>query len=156
MIVTPIIPAPNVTDFLAMIRNEAGIVAQVLPDNSPVIGMVLTLSLEYVYKEIACVSWPYYVRAVYLFALDRLINFASDPVECGSDGFFTKLRSALGVNSASAGLIQSSSDNGTSQSYMIPDSLKNMSLADLQLMKTPYGREYLGITQMFSPVWGLS
>ena len=149
------VPLPNMTDYLAFIRAQ-GIPVQALPDDSPIIQVTFDLAMDWVYRRIQCASRVWYARAVYLFALDRRINFASDPIECGTDGYFATLRSKLGINTASTGIIQASSDNSTSQSWMIPDALKNLSLADLQNLKTPYGREYLAIASQFSPIWGLT
>lgn len=149
------VPLPNMTDYLAFIRAQ-GIPVQSLPDDSPIIQATLDMAMEWVYQPIQFCFPAIYVRAVYLFALDRLINFASDPAGSGSTGYFATLRASLGINNTVLGLIQSSSDESTSQSWMIPDALKNLSLADLQSLKTPYGREYMAIASQFAPMWGLS
>jgi len=112
----------------------------------------------------ACPDQPsYHAWAVYNLGGDILVNYAPDnddatpPVEPPNDHYFTILRTKLGLNSFVPGIIQSSSDNGTSVSYMTPGWMEQMTLANLQQLKTPWGRQYLMLAQAYGPtIWGLS
>ena len=113
-------------------------------------------------------SWNMYAIAVYNLAADFLINFAQDQLgdpivpntisATSPNGlqYWAWLRSKYDVLSFFPGVIQSSSDEGTSSSYVVPEQFQNFSVADLQSLKTPYGRTYLGIAQSWGTVWGLS
>jgi hypothetical protein len=109
-----------------------------------------------------------YAIAVYNLAADFLINIAQDqpgdPVAPNSGTsknpaglqYWAFLRDRYQVLSFVPGVIQSTSDEGTSSSYVVPDQFSQFSVADLQNLKTPFGRRYLGIAQSFGTVWGLS
>ena len=77
-------------------------------------------------------------------------------VWAAAQGYFTAIRQSLGINNLALGVLQSSSDEGTSASYVVPDFLKNLSLADLQYIKDPYGRQYLAFAQRYGSLWGLN
>jgi hypothetical protein len=55
-----------------------------------------------------------------------------------------------------AGVIGSSADETTSESLVVPEAMKNLTLQNLQNLKTPYGRQYLYFAQAFGTNWGLS
>lgn len=95
-----------------------------------------------------------YTLAVYNLAADRLINYASD---IPTQNYFKQARIDYGITSAALGVISASSDEATSSTWMNPEQLKTLTLMDLQNLKTPYGREYLGLAQMYGTnLWGLS
>lgn len=66
------------------------------------------------------------------------------------------MRAQYKIGAFVAGVLSSASDNGTSQGMTVPKSLQNLTIADLQNMKTPWGLEYLSILQQVGPIWGLS
>lgn len=76
----------------------------------------------------------------------------------GTAGFnlFQSLRAKWGINTFVPGLIQSSSDESTSESLAVPDALKQATISDLQNLKTSYGRWYLSYAQKFGMNWGIS
>jgi hypothetical protein len=144
---------PNEPDYLAFLRLYVGIDPAFLPDDSPWIDISLDVAQTKVVAELAAFP-PIYVHAVYNYAADRLVNMAMD--EPGKT-YFADLRKQLGLNSATPGVIQSSSDQGTSQSFKIPDWMNDMTLTNLQMLKTPWGRNYLGYAQQYGPtIWGLT
>ena len=150
---------PNLTDYMTFIRNEMGITADQLPDASPVIQTSLDVAVAIVSTWLCQISSLIYVLAVYNLAGDRLLNFAPDNAAAtipADQTYFSALRTSYGINSFVAGVIQSSGDEGTNESWLVPDSLKGLTLMDLQNLKTPYGRVYLQFAQQLGPVWGLS
>lgn len=95
-----------------------------------------------------------YGFAVYNLATDRLINWAPD-VE--GQSYFAGLRRDFKISRPALGVATSASDQGTSGTVLNPAFMQNLTLADLQTLKTPWGREYLSFAQQFGPdVWGLS
>jgi hypothetical protein len=155
---------PTLAGFLTFIRNVMGITTTVLPDDSPVIQWCYQIALDYVNQGL-CIggssspAYPtIYAQAVYNFAGDRLISFAqdqpdADPVN-GSDPpmpFFQFSRKQFDINGFVAGVVQSVGDEGTSTSLVVPEAMKGLTFANLQTMKTPWGRAYLAIAQSMGP-----
>lgn len=140
---------PDLAGFILFIRTTMGINAEELPDDDPSINTAFTLSLDWVNQQIACISPALYMQAVYNLSASFLINFGPETV-------FGETRAALGLNNFTAGVISASSDDSTSQTRVVSDALKNLSLADLQQLKDPYGRWYLAIAQQYGDLWGLS
>jgi hypothetical protein len=116
------------------------------------LSYALAIDTVNIFLDMASPQW--YVLAVYNFAADRLVNYANDLT---GQTYFTTLRNTLNLNTLSAGVVQSTSDNGTSVSFLNPDQLKNLMLSDLQQLKTPWGRQYLQIAQKWgTTLWGLT
>lgn len=149
--VTPTIP--NLTDYTTFIRG-AGIGALYLPSDSLWITLTFDVSMAIVNQVLNAASPLLYTQAVYNLAMDRLINFAPD--EQGQQ-FFQALREKSKLTSFAPGVVSSTGDNGTNTSLMNLDVMKNLTLGQLQNMKTGYGRQYLSIAQMYGPtIWGVS
>lgn len=161
--------SPTPAGFLAFIRSVMGITTAVLPDSADVIQWCYQIALDYV-NQVLCVipssSTVYpgpYAQAVYFFAGDRLINFARDlpgaPSYMHSDPplpYFEFMRKALGINSFVGGVISASNDDTTGQSMVVPKQMEDLTFMDLQLLKTPYGRQYLGIASSINRPMGIS
>jgi hypothetical protein len=145
--------APTQAGFLDWVRTQMGISTVELPDSSPWIGYAYNVALEITNLYFAQASPTLYTLAVYNLGGDNLINYAPD--QPGST-FFADLRASFTINSFTPGVVSSSSDAGTSTSLLNPDFMKELTLANLQNLKTPYGRRYLSIAQSFGPLWGLS
>ena len=148
---TPI--APTQAGFLAFVRNEMQITTAQLPDNSPAIAVAYGVAVDIVSEWLVGLGVYPYMLAVYNLAGDRLINYAPDQT---GQTFFADLRASLGLNSFTAGVIQSSNDESTGESMLVPDAFKNLTLMDLQNLKTPYGRTYLQFAQSTGTLWGLT
>jgi hypothetical protein len=73
-----------------------------------------------------------------------------------SEIFFSSARKQFGINSFVGGTIASSADVSTSESLNVPEQLKELTLANLQQLKTPFGRRYLEIAGQYGQIWGLS
>lgn len=148
---------PNVVDFTKFLRNE-GVDPLYLPDDYPSLLYAFNIALTFVNPVLACVPslpgyWTIYAIAVYNLAADNLINYANDQP---GRTYFKDKRTEFGVLSLVPGLVQTSSDEGTSVGYVIPEFAKNMTLGDLQNLKTPYGRAYMNIAQQYGSIWGIS
>lgn len=150
----------NLTDFIWFIENEMGVPASALPadpSTDPDILIAFEVAKATVNPILGCVSPIYYNLALYNFGGDYLINWASDSYAsepCST--YFADLRKDMDITSFKAGVVQSTADVTTSTTLAISDTNKNMTLSDLQNLKTPYGRAYLAIAQKFGEIWGLS
>lgn len=152
--------------FLSFIRQQMAIDAENLPDGSPSIPFCLALALAVVNPVIARISGSpgpvcppglprvsLYEVAVYNLAADYLINYTTD-VEDGD--FFSEARAKYKIGNFTPGVVQSTSDEGTSSSLVVQKMAEEFSLGDLQNLKTPYGRQYLTIAQSVGIDWGIS
>lgn len=147
-----------------------GITVEQLPDNSIAIPYSYNVALAIVNTALQAagswqgqngVTYSLYEVAVYNLAGDNLINFASDPQNApvyatGPNGipytYFNYQRYQYGCGAFAAGLVESSSTDSTSTSVAVSTSLQNLTFANLQNAKTPWGRTYLGIAQSYGPV----
>lgn len=74
-----------------------------------------------------------------------------------SANFFASLRARWNVNAITTGLVSASNDESTGMSVLNPEQMKEFTLANLQQMKTPYGRAYLAFAQSYGQtLWGLT
>lgn len=137
---------------MAFLRN-AGFTVAALPDASPDIDTALAIAQEIVYTGINDVSPLLYDQANYNLATSTLIEIAQD--QAGST-FFANLRAKFKVDSFTPGLIASAGDEGTSTGFANPDWVKNITIADLQYLKNPWGKQYLSIAQRMGTLWGAS
>lgn len=65
--------------------------------------------------------------------------------------FFAGLRQQFNLLAFVPGIVTSASDQGTQASLTVPDSFKSLTLQDLDLIKTPWGRAYLFYAQKAGP-----
>jgi hypothetical protein len=159
--------SPTLQGFQSFVANVMGVPSSVMdPATSPVVQYAYDFARDWVYRGLQTVRgvpgvWSLYARAVYNLAADTLINWAQDegnpPTAFKNDlPYWAWLRGQYGVNAFVAGVVQSTSDEGTSSSYVVPDAFKELTIANLGNLKTPYGRAYLGIVQSWGAVWGIS
>jgi hypothetical protein len=140
--------------FVDFIRNSMEINTTVLPDDSPWIPLCYNLSVEIVNYVLQCISPLIYDQCVYNLGGDNLVNYAQD---VPGQTFFVTLRNTLKINNFVAGVISESHDETTGESLTVPDFFKTLTLANLQNLKTPWGRQYMAFAQSYGPnVWGLS
>jgi hypothetical protein len=149
---------PTLAGFLEFIRNVVGISTDNLPDASPIIPVAYNVAVEIVNLGLKKASPTLYVLAVYNLATDNIINYAPNPVSPpGVVDYFSALRTKWHIEQFVSGVIQSSSDESTSNSLVVQEAAKMFTLGNLQNLKTPYGRRYLSIAQSMGPtVIGLS
>lgn len=158
---------PTLADFLTFVRNVMGVPVLALPDNSPYLTYAFNIACMIVNPVLRCVqvpvppgisqSWGYYSLAVLNLSGDNLINWAQD---VPPSTYFKDLRASgdggYGVSEFVAGVISAAADNDTSTSIQVSDTLKNLTLSNLQQLKTPYGRMYLSLAQDYGSIWGLT
>ncbi len=165
---------PTLAGFLVFVRNIMGINAATLPDNSVFLSMSLAVALGIVNPQLRAACIPQsdgaqvalnplipgvgvmtvYDMAVYYLAGDNLINFAQDqPGKC----VFTDMRKDLNILGFVSGIVSASSDESTSVSLVVQEAAAHFTLANIQNLKTPWGRTYLGLAQSYGPsTWGIS
>ena len=139
----------SLSGFIGFVRTDMGIDATQVPDNSPSISLAYGGAVEWVNQDIEMVMPQFYAVAVYNLAASFLVNY-------GTESVFAETRDKLKLNDFTAGVITGASDNATSAQRLVPDFFKDLSLADLQMLKDPWGRRYLMIAQQFGSLWGLS
>lgn len=152
---------PTLAGFIEFIRNVMGINTTVLPDNSAVIPMALSVSLAIVNPDLAIAGYTpgvagtipvnIYTLAVYNLGGDNIINFAPDVAAAPNDTYFADLRTKFNTYAFVSGVIQSSNDESTGNSMIVQEAAKNFTLANLQNLKTPWGRAYLAYAQSYGP-----
>lgn len=142
-----------------------GITTAMLPDGSVWFTYAFCAAKEIVNAAILEISPRMYLLAVYNLAGSNLLNYAQDPSNApkyppNSDskvGFFAYTRKEYNMLGFVGGVIQAAADETTSESMVVPEAFKEFTLANLQQLKDPYGRAYLGIAQDYGPAaWGLT
>ena len=154
---------PTLGGFVEFVTGTMGVPSGVInPANPPnYVTWAYDFALNFVNQALQCVpnagsGWSLYAVAVYNLAGDTLINFGMDNSANTPPTYWATLRAQYGTNNFVAGVVQSSGDEGTNSSYAIPKGFENYTIANLQNLKTPYGRQYLGIAQSWGTVWGLT
>ena len=153
---------PTLAGFISFIRNVMQITADNLPDNSPVIPMALSVALAIVPTYLCSVGYTpgvagtnpvsIYVLTVYNLAGDNVINYAPDPTSPpGTAQYFSNLRKDFNTYAFVSGVISASTDESTGESLVVQEAAKNFTLANLQNLKTPWGRTALGFMQAYGP-----
>lgn len=160
---------PTLGGFQQFLTSAVGVPVNALPTDSPVPGWAYDFALDFVNCGLQGVpsqsgSWTLYAIAVYNLAADTLINWMQDTVPPvatipGTEppvGYWTYLRQTFGMNNFVAGVVQSTNDQGTGASYMVPKTFEGYTIGNLQNLKTPYGRQYLAIASSWGTLWGLT
>lgn len=131
-----------------------GVPTSALPDNSLVLVYAYDVAIAIVNDSLECVP-PIYKLAVYNLGGDNLVNWAPD--QPGST-YWADLRGKEGYNigAFAPGVVQATSDESTSTSLLNPEFMKTFTLANLQNLKTPWGRQYLAFAQSYGTLWGLT
>lgn len=74
-----------------------------------------------------------------------------------TEQYFASARREFKITGFTSGVVASASDLTTSSGLLNPKAFEGMTLMDLNLLTTPYGRAYLSIVQAYGPsVWGLT
>lgn len=142
---------PSHAGFTEWVRTFMGVSTGDLHDDSPFLTMAYDIALATVSLDLAAL--PIYALAVYNLGGDFLVNWTPDQV--GST-YWADLRTAFGTFAFAPGVVTSTGDNGTNTSLLNPEFMKELTLGNLQNMKTPYGRQYLAWAQSIGPLWGLT
>jgi hypothetical protein len=153
-------PTPTLAGFQAFITTNMQIPTTVLPADSVYIGYAYEVAIAFVSHQLKVVSAISYTLAVYNLAANNLITYAEDlpdaPIFKDDLPFFAFQRKRFGISAFIGGVITGSGDNGTSQSLEVVESLKNLTLLDLNALNTPWGRTYLMFAGQIGSLWGAS
>lgn len=157
---------PTVGGFIEFVINIMQPPAPFDPNTSPFIPWSFNAAINFINSGLLCIPakqvgfWTIGTIATYNLAADTLINIAqdgpSDPIYKDGLKYWAYLRKQYNLLSFIPGIVQTSSDENTSVGYMIPDGFAGYTIANLQQLKTPYGRAYLGYAQSWGTLWGLS
>jgi hypothetical protein len=152
------IAPPTLEGYINWVRQIMGVPVVVLADDSIYLEMSYDIAYEIVNRYIWAVNPGIFTVAVYNLAGDYLVNIAQDdPALPPPDNtYWTDLRQSMQINSFIPGLINQASDQGTSAGMKLLASMENLTIGDLQALKTPWGRVYLGIAQSVGSMWGLT
>jgi hypothetical protein len=169
---------PTLEGYVGFLRNIVGIPNNLLPnppvpqqvtdsmgglvtdsDGNPVTSAMINwiiitycIALDIVNCQLR-VSPGQYALAVYNLATDRLVNYAQDQP---GQNFFSCKRTDMRILSFTPGVVSASSNDVSSSSYINPEAMRTFTLQDLQTLKTPWGRAYMGIAQSVGGIWGIS
>lgn len=150
---------PTLAGFKNFVANVMKVPSSALDLTDPTVGFSYSSAVDVVNPQLQCVpasdpSGPsLYAKAVYNLAGDILVNVAQD---ARGSQFFAQLRKDLNIVSFVGGIVTSTADQGSSTSIAVPESLQNLTIGQLQNLKTPWGRMYLQIAQSVGTNWGLS
>jgi hypothetical protein len=156
---------PTLNGYLVWIRMVMGVPEAVLPNNSFYIPLTFEMAKETVHHWIDYVSPLMFTQAVYNCGGHYLVMTAQDniyadpPLQPPNDTYWADLRNSLNLNGGGnfmPGVINEAQDESTSVAITTTDWLSGMTIADLQMMKTPWGRVYLSIAQCIGSMWGLT
>ena len=173
-----ITPQPTLAGFTSWIYAVAGVPTAWLPTTSPSIGYAFNTAYSIVNVNFMCVPGPLFLQAVYNLAMHLLACWAQDPawtpqpitgggpngsppepwivVNGVSYGYWQYLRQQNNIQGFITGIVSSSGDEGSSVGLVVPKQAENLTLSQLQLTTTFWGRWYLGIAQSYGTNWGMS
>lgn len=150
---------PTIVQYLAWLRGQ-GVKVEYLPDNSAYIAYSFNISLNTVNGDFAKVPnansalFSIYSLMVFNLGMDLLINNCPDQT---NQTFFEDLRKTFKIGNFVAGVVQSTNDEGTGVGLLVPEAFAGLTVDQLENLKTPYGRRYLGWAQKYGPsIWGMS
>jgi hypothetical protein len=162
-------PQPTLSDFLAFISTTMQVPTAALPPTSPWPGVALGISLAIVNPALQNMPIPQfdaanvqlntggfsiYSQCVYYLAADTLLNITPD---VPGFTYFARQRRKFNLNGFTSGVVQSSGNEASNVSMVVQDAAKAFTLANVQQLKTPYGRQYLQLAQGFGPsTWGIT
>lgn len=145
---------PTFEGFLYFVRNVMKVPNSAISDDDPTLKYCYGYAKEFIPRHLGLECLPHiFVDAVYSCAASYLINYAQDTPP---DTYWATIRKSLGIGLPSYGIINSASDQGTSGSVTISQALSNLSIADLMLMKDPYGRKVVAILMEMGGLWGIT
>lgn len=150
---------PTYAGFLVWVQTLMGVPVDQMPDDAT-LQAAYDEALNLAYYQLAgipCQPAPsptIYALAVYNLAGAILMEIAIDNPD---STFWEDLRTKFGINSFVPGLINQAHDQHTGEGMSIPPQLLNgLTLFDLQLLKTPWGRRYLMFAGQWGTIWGLT
>jgi hypothetical protein len=139
---------PNIVDFLAYLGTSVQIPTAALPPTSNFPGYALAQAITLIPSTVGISEL--YTLAVYSCATHILYTIAPDQP---GQNYFAGARSNKGFNliAPSGGMVASSSDESTSVSLATPDWARRLTIGQLDMAKTPWGRYALQWMQSAGP-----
>ena len=122
--------------------------ASSLTTYSPYLQWAFDVALDVTLVPPTCMPPILYVLAMYNLGMHQLLKIAQDQP---GQTFFATQRQTFGLMSFKAGPIAATSDQSTSTTLVTPDFLKGLTIGQLGLLNTPWGRDYLDYSQMYGP-----
>jgi hypothetical protein len=155
LVLTP--GAPTFAGFKAWVAAIMGVPSGSMPDDTT-LQAAYDEALNLAYLELQGVpsqssSMSIYAMAVYNLGGAILVEIAMDNP---NSTYWQDLRNGLNINNFTPGLINSAHDQGTSQGMYILPVFSGLTMFNLQLLKTPWGRAYLMFAGQWGPIWGLT
>jgi hypothetical protein len=141
---------PTEAGFLTFIRDIMQIDNTILPDDNWAISFSYNYSINICLPLIGSIPQIpenfLYSTAVYNLAADTLLTYAID--QPGQD-YFARYQQQYKLKALVPGVVERAQDESTSTDLFVPDFFKDMTLQNLQNLKTIYGRTYMQIAQSF-------
>ena len=137
---------PNLADFTTFATNQ-GVVATYTASDSEYFQWAFNRAMAQALTAPTIVAIEY-VLAVYHLATDRFVRLAMDD---GLGTFYQTQRVNFGILDFKPGVVMASGDGPTSQTLVVPDYYKTLPMWAQELLKTPWGREYISFAQMYGP-----
>lgn len=138
---------PNLTDFTAFVYAQ-GVTTAELPTNSPYLQASLDYAENMVIDSPPNISAVIYVDAVYNLGFHKLLKITPDQT---GQTFFADSRKQYGLLSFVAGPVVVAGDQGTGDSLLPAEWMKDMTLLANDCLKTPWGQSFLMYQQDYGP-----
>lgn len=145
--------SPNTTDLYTFLTTIAVVPVAALPSTSPYLAWALSYAEEKTLLVLYAIGQDYYCFAVYCLATSFLLNWCPDQP---GQTFFATARTDMKLTGFVGGTVQSTADQSTSESLLMPQFLAGLTLQQLQALKDPYGRMWLSSQQDLGSIWGIS
>lgn len=138
---------PNIVDFEWFLSNSVQIPPAALPASSPWPQYALTQALHLTPCGPGGIM---YTLVVYNCATHILFTITPD---VAGQNFFSTARSKEGFSLVNpiVGVVAATTDESTTTTLSSPDWTKRITVSQLNFMRTPWGREYLGWIQSAGP-----
>ena len=158
-------PQPTLAGFAVWVADAMGVPTAWLPSETQM-GYAYDVAIATVLPNFQCVPGPIYMLMVYNLGGHFLATWTQDPttsppypfitIEGQSFGFWEYLRKKNNINGFTTGTVSSSSDEGTSVALVVPKQATNLTIAQLALTTSPWGRTYLGWAQSWNVAAGIT
>lgn len=165
----PVTPTPTFEGFQSWVYAVMGVPPEWLPSDSPYIFYAYNTAVAIVNPAFQTVPGPIYFQMVYNLAAHWLATWTPDPspfpgsppkpyivIDDVGYGFWQYLRKQNNMLGFITGTVQSSGDEGTNVSLVVPKQAQNLTLGQLALTTSIWGRTYLGYAQDYGTNWGIS
>lgn len=156
-------PQPTLAGFTQFIYTVMGIPEAAAPSGSEYITWAYDTAIATVHPFLRRAAGPIYLQAVYNFAGDWFVTWAPDqpgvlyPTDNPQKlGYLAWLRQKWNLTGFVAGVVQSSNDQTTGQTLVVPDAFKTLDIQSLLQLRTPWGRAYLALAQKVGGNWGIT